>query len=163
MARQAEAERERRAKIINAEGEYQAAERLFDAAEIMSANPTALQLRYLQTLLELGSSQASTIVFPLPIDLLRPLLEGTRDGHERPARPRPAPPDEDDRGLEPAEAAAALASRVGGVADPAAIEAQVERVQGDADPADVAGIEAQVQRVRADVERAEAETAEPET
>ena len=66
MARQAEAERERRAKVINAEGEFQASERLFDAAQIMSANPTALQLRYLQTLLELGSSQASTIVFPLP-------------------------------------------------------------------------------------------------
>jgi regulator of protease activity HflC (stomatin/prohibitin superfamily) len=76
MARQAEAERERRAKVINAEGEFQASERLFDAAEIMSANPTALQLRYLQTLLELGSSQASTIVFPLPIDLLKPLLDG---------------------------------------------------------------------------------------
>ena len=66
MARQAEAERERRAKVINAEGEFQASERLHDAAQIMSANPTALQLRYLQTLLELGSSQASTIVFPLP-------------------------------------------------------------------------------------------------
>src|SRR5215204_3462570 len=76
MARQAEAERERRAKVINAEGEFQASERLYDAAQIMSANPTALQLRYLQTLLELGSSQASTIVFPLPIDLLKPLVEG---------------------------------------------------------------------------------------
>ena len=75
MARQAEAERERRAKIINADGEFQASERLYDAAQIMSANPTALQLRYLQTLVELGSSQASTIVFPMPIDLLRPLTE----------------------------------------------------------------------------------------
>jgi regulator of protease activity HflC (stomatin/prohibitin superfamily) len=74
MARQAEAERERRAKVINAEGEFQASERLYDAAQIMSANPTALQLRYLQTLVELGSSEASTIVFPMPIDLLRPLL-----------------------------------------------------------------------------------------
>jgi regulator of protease activity HflC (stomatin/prohibitin superfamily) len=73
MARQAEAERERRAKIINADGEFQASERLYDAAQIMSANPTALQLRYLQTLVELGSSEASTIVFPMPIDLLRPL------------------------------------------------------------------------------------------
>ncbi|MDX6517602.1 MAG: hypothetical protein QOF50_448 [Gaiellaceae bacterium] len=92
MARQAEAERERRAKVINAEGEYQASERLFDAAEIMSANPTALQLRYLQTLLELGASQASTIVFPLPIDLLKPLLDGQKsDGHERPRR-RPRDP-----------------------------------------------------------------------
>jgi regulator of protease activity HflC (stomatin/prohibitin superfamily) len=73
MARQAEAERERRAKIIGAEGEFQAAERLYDAAQIMSANPASLQLRYLQTARELGSSQASTIVFPLPIDLLEPL------------------------------------------------------------------------------------------
>jgi regulator of protease activity HflC (stomatin/prohibitin superfamily) len=83
MARQAEAERERRAKVIAAEGEFQASQRLYDAAEIMSANPMALQLRYLQTLLELGSSQASTIVFPLPIDLLEPLLAkngGPSDG-----------------------------------------------------------------------------------
>src|ERR671924_1012647 len=91
MARQAEAERERRAKVINAEGEFQASERLYDAAQIMSANPTALQLRYLQTLLELGSSQASTIVFPLPIDLLKPLLQATQlDGTEN----RPPPPSE---------------------------------------------------------------------
>ncbi len=75
MARQAEAERERRAKVINAEGEFQAAERLFDAAEIMSGNPAALQLRYMQTLLELGGGdQSSTIVFPIPIDLIRPIL-----------------------------------------------------------------------------------------
>ena len=74
MARQAQAERERRAKVINAEGEFQAAERLFDAAEIMSGNPAALQLRYMQTLLELGGDQNSTIVFPIPIDLIRPLL-----------------------------------------------------------------------------------------
>jgi regulator of protease activity HflC (stomatin/prohibitin superfamily) len=76
MARQAEAERERRAKVINAEGEFQAAERLFDAAEIMSGNSAALQLRYMQTLLELGGGdRSSTIVFPIPIDLIRPLLE----------------------------------------------------------------------------------------
>jgi regulator of protease activity HflC (stomatin/prohibitin superfamily) len=74
MARQAEAERERRAKIINAEGEFQAAERLKDAAIVIEGHPTALQLRYLQTLLELGSSQATTIAFPLPIDLLTPFL-----------------------------------------------------------------------------------------
>jgi regulator of protease activity HflC (stomatin/prohibitin superfamily) len=86
MARQAEAERERRAKIINAEGEFQAAERLFDAAEIISGNPSALQLRYLQTLLEVSSNQASTIVLPIPTDLLRPLLE--RGVGERPERPR---------------------------------------------------------------------------
>jgi len=75
MARQAEAERERRAKIINSEGELQAAEKLTGAAEIMSRSPAALQLRYLQTLLELGADQNSTIVFPLPMDLVRPLLD----------------------------------------------------------------------------------------
>src|ERR1700748_2825039 len=75
MARQAEAERERRAKIINAEGEFQASERLKDAALVLEEHPIALQLRYLQTLLELGSSQSTTIVFPAPIDLLTPFLE----------------------------------------------------------------------------------------
>jgi regulator of protease activity HflC (stomatin/prohibitin superfamily) len=75
MARQAEAERERRAKVINAEGEYQASERLKDAAIVIEAHPIALQLRYLQTLLELGSSQATTIVFPAPIDLFSAFLE----------------------------------------------------------------------------------------
>jgi regulator of protease activity HflC (stomatin/prohibitin superfamily) len=74
MARQAEAERERRAKVINAEGEYQASERLRDAALVMEATPIALQLRYLQTLLEISNNQATTIVFPAPIDLLKPLL-----------------------------------------------------------------------------------------
>src|SRR5918999_20979 len=66
MARQAEAERERRAKIINSEGEYQAAQKLTDAADIISTNPASLQLRYLQTLLEIGSNQNTTIVFPTP-------------------------------------------------------------------------------------------------
>ncbi len=75
MARQAEAERERRAKIINSEGEYQAAERLKDAAIVIGEQPVALQLRYLQTLLELGASQSTTIVFPAPIDLIRPFIE----------------------------------------------------------------------------------------
>ncbi|HLQ04441.1 MAG TPA: SPFH domain-containing protein [Verrucomicrobiae bacterium] len=75
MARQAEAERERRAKVINAEGEFQASERLKDAALVIEGHPIALQLRYLQTLLELGSSQATTIVFPTPIDLFKPFLE----------------------------------------------------------------------------------------
>jgi regulator of protease activity HflC (stomatin/prohibitin superfamily) len=75
MARQAEAERERRAKVINAEGEFQASERLKDAALVIEAHPVALQLRYLQTLLELGSSQSTTIVFPAPIDLLKPFLD----------------------------------------------------------------------------------------
>src|SRR5947207_10180311 len=75
MARQAEAERERRAKVINAEGEFQASERLKDAALVIENHPIALQLRYLQTLLELGSSQSTTIVFPAPIDLFKPFLE----------------------------------------------------------------------------------------
>ena len=71
MARQAEAERERRAKIINSEGEYQAAEKLAQAADIISRNPATLQLRYLQTLLQMGVNQNTTIVFPLPIELIR--------------------------------------------------------------------------------------------
>jgi regulator of protease activity HflC (stomatin/prohibitin superfamily) len=75
MARQAEAERERRAKIINAEGEFQAAEKLASAAEIISMNPATLQLRYLQTLLEMGVNQNTTIVFPLPIDLIEAFAE----------------------------------------------------------------------------------------
>jgi regulator of protease activity HflC (stomatin/prohibitin superfamily) len=80
MARQAEAERERRAKVINAEGEFQASERLKDAALVIEAHPIALQLRYLQTLLELGASQSTTIVFPAPLDLLKPFLERTNAG-----------------------------------------------------------------------------------
>ena len=75
MARQAEAERERRAKVIAAEGEFQASERLKDAANVIEQHPVALQLRYLQTLIELGSSQATTIVFPAPIDLISPFLK----------------------------------------------------------------------------------------
>src|SRR5438270_5649643 len=75
MARQAEAERERRAKIINAEGEYQASERLKDAALVIEEHPIALQLRYLQTLLEIGGAGTSTIIFPAPIDLLKPFLD----------------------------------------------------------------------------------------
>jgi regulator of protease activity HflC (stomatin/prohibitin superfamily) len=82
MARQAEAERERRAKIINAEGEFQAAEKLAAAAAIIDRQPSALQLRYLQTLLEIGADQNSTIVFPLPMDLIAPFLaRGTPERH----------------------------------------------------------------------------------
>jgi regulator of protease activity HflC (stomatin/prohibitin superfamily) len=88
MARQAEAERERRAKVINAEGEFQASERLFDAAEVMSGNPAALQLRYLQTLLEVGANQNSTIVLPIPIDLIKPLMQSMSNGEERRQRAR---------------------------------------------------------------------------
>ena len=78
IARQAEAERERRAKIINAEGEYQAAAKLSDAADVISRNPVTIQLRYLQTLIEIGSEQNSTVVFPLPIDLVGPLLDAVK-------------------------------------------------------------------------------------
>ena len=89
MARQAEAERERRAKIINAEGEFQAAAKLNDAADVISRNPVTIQLRYLQTLIEVSNNQSSTIVFPLPIDVLQPLMAAAQgrasitDGAER--------------------------------------------------------------------------------
>ncbi|MCX7793744.1 MAG: slipin family protein [Thermodesulfovibrionales bacterium] len=75
IARQAEAERERRAKIIHAEGELQAAQKLADAAKIISSEPAALQLRYLQTLLEISAEKNSTIIFPVPIDLLKHFIE----------------------------------------------------------------------------------------
>jgi len=75
MAKQAEAERERRAKIIHAEGEYQASEKLVKAAERIATQPMALQLRYLQTLTEIAADKNSTTLFPLPIDLIRPFLE----------------------------------------------------------------------------------------
>jgi regulator of protease activity HflC (stomatin/prohibitin superfamily) len=80
MARQAEAERERRAKIINAEGEFQAAARLHDAADVISRNPVTIQLRYLQTLIEVSNNQSSTIVFPLPIDILQRLMPEVQSG-----------------------------------------------------------------------------------
>src|SRR5437667_406255 len=83
MARQAEAERERRAKVINAEGEFQASERLKDAALVIEKHPIALQLRYLQTLLEIGSTNATTIVFPAPIDLIKPFLESAAKGETK--------------------------------------------------------------------------------
>ena len=81
MARQAEAERERRAKIINAEGEFQAAEKLAGAAQIIGREPPALHLRYLQTLLEVGAENSSTVVFPLPLDLIEPFLDRARGGN----------------------------------------------------------------------------------
>jgi regulator of protease activity HflC (stomatin/prohibitin superfamily) len=106
MARQAEAERERRAKIINSEGEFQAAQKLTDAADIISTNPASLQLRYLQTLLEIGTNQNTTVVFPLPMDVLEPFIgKGSAkraEGTERPPRPvtppEPPPVDEPDPG-----------------------------------------------------------------
>ena len=83
MARQAEAERERRAKVINAEGEYQASERLRDAAAVMAQEPITVQLRYLQTLLEIGSANNSTVVFPIPIDLLTTLHNIAAEASEK--------------------------------------------------------------------------------
>ena len=79
IARQAEADRERRAKVISADGEFQASAKLSQAADVMSRNPTTLQLRYLQTLLEMGVNQNTTIVFPLPIDLLRAFVRNDED------------------------------------------------------------------------------------
>lgn len=77
MARQAESERERRAKVIHAEGEYQASARLRDAAEVIADHPMAMQMRFLQTLADVGSENNTTIVFPIPIDLFSPFLEKT--------------------------------------------------------------------------------------
>lgn len=77
IARQAEAERERRSKVIHAEGEYQASQRLADAATILSQNPAALQLRYIETIMNVAGEKNSTILFPVPIDLLSPFLKNT--------------------------------------------------------------------------------------
>ena len=82
MARQAEAERERRAKIINAQGEFQAAAKLADAADVIRPNPVTIQLRYLQTLSEIGVNQNSTVVFPIPVDLIRPVLDAVKQRSE---------------------------------------------------------------------------------
>ena len=92
LARQAEAERNRRAKVINAEGEYQASARLAEAADVISPNPVTIQLRYLQALSDISSNQASTIVFPVPIDLVRPLI-GTDNGAREDAAPKRGPGD----------------------------------------------------------------------
>ena len=94
MARQAEAERERRAKVINADGEFQAAQRLADAGEIMATQPATLQLRFLQTLSEVATERNSTIVFPVPIDLIAQFLPGAQAAAARAAAAgggRPAP------------------------------------------------------------------------
>ena len=80
IAKQAEAERERRAKIIHAEGEFQASQKLADAAKIISSEPATLQLRYLQTLTEIATEKNSTIIFPIPIDLIKTFLEKTGAG-----------------------------------------------------------------------------------
>lgn len=83
MAKQAEAERERRAKIIMAEGEFQAAKKLFEASEIIAQNTVALQLRFLQTLTEISSEKASTVVFPIPLDILRPFMTSTTSSSQK--------------------------------------------------------------------------------
>jgi regulator of protease activity HflC (stomatin/prohibitin superfamily) len=85
MAKQAEAEREKRAKVTLAEGEYQAAQRLADAARTLSSEPAGLQLRYLQTLNEIAGTNSSTTIFPFPIDLLRPFMEGVGSATQIPA------------------------------------------------------------------------------
>jgi regulator of protease activity HflC (stomatin/prohibitin superfamily) len=100
MARQAEAERERRAKIINSEGEFQAAQKLTDAADIISTNPASLQLRYLQTLLEIGSNQNTTVVFPLPMDVIEPFL-GRADHNRGGSKAKPDAPKPPAHGGEP--------------------------------------------------------------
>jgi regulator of protease activity HflC (stomatin/prohibitin superfamily) len=82
MAREAEAERERRAKVISAHGELQASKELRDAAITLSESPASLQLRYLQTLLELGADQNSTVVFPIPLDIVRPFLDAVQSKHQ---------------------------------------------------------------------------------
>jgi hypothetical protein len=91
MAKQAEAEREKRAKIIHAEGELQASTQLAQAASVMSSQPSAMQLRYLQTLTEIAVEKNSTIIFPLPMDLIEPLMKTLRhessSTHERPPLP----------------------------------------------------------------------------
>ena len=79
MAKQAEAERERRSKVISAEGEFQASQRLADAAKILAEQPSALTLRYLQTLREIATENNSTTIFPVPIDLLKPFMQSLKD------------------------------------------------------------------------------------
>jgi regulator of protease activity HflC (stomatin/prohibitin superfamily) len=117
MARQAEVERDRRAKIINAEGEFQAAARLLEAADTMSQNPITIQLRYLQTVTEIATENNSTTIFPLPMDLLRPFMAGAVEGY--PQRPMPPPPTDEPVDLEELEAPS-HARLAGGETTPAA-------------------------------------------
>ena len=83
MAKQAEAERERRSKVISAEGEFQASQRLSDAAKILSEQPSALTLRYLQTLREIATENNSTTIFPVPIDILKPFMKINEDEQKK--------------------------------------------------------------------------------
>ncbi len=120
IARQAEAERERRAKVINAEAEFQAAARLGDAADVISRNPVTIQLRYLQTLIDVSSNQSSTIVFPLPTDLLRGVGAAAAAAAEI-AEQTPGPAAEHERPALLDEGP--VAPELGGIADEVAVPA----------------------------------------
>ena len=131
IARQAEAERERRAKIINAEGEAQAATRLADAADIIGRNPTTLQLRYLQTLREIGATQNSTVVFPMPIDLIKPVLDAMRPTEATPAAEVSAPHSPENGALNPGESRA-LGPGLASAGDPSVPASDTTRVRSGA-------------------------------
>ncbi|HEX2647612.1 MAG TPA: slipin family protein [Candidatus Dormibacteraeota bacterium] len=92
MAKQAEAEREKRAKIINADGEYQASQTLANAAQVISSQQGALQLRFLQTMVEIGAEKNTTVIMPLPIELIRPLIERVHPADGGSPAPAPTPP-----------------------------------------------------------------------
>ena len=111
MAKQAEAERERRAKVISAQGELQASETLSEAARVMSQNPAALQLRFLQTVVEIAAENNSTTLFPLPMDLFRPFMEGAA------------------KAMQPASSAAADAAKREQLLPPAAATPPIPRAQ----------------------------------
>lgn len=130
MARQAEAEREKRAKIIHAEGEYQASRQLAEAAEVIYRNPVAIQLRYLQTLTEIGAEKNTTVVFPLPIELMSALIGRSGSG-QRESVPAggPAPAPEPGPQVMPAEPA-----RVGGEARFAGLPRSEEAPTAGDDP-----------------------------
>jgi regulator of protease activity HflC (stomatin/prohibitin superfamily) len=130
MARQAESERERRAKIIAAEGEYQASERLRQAADRLES-PTALQLRLFQTMGEIASEQNSTIILPVPIDLFKPYLDSSRDGHGASAQKK----SEEERKREEREAQRRYEETVGDVArEVSSEEVPSEMPDGEANP-----------------------------
>jgi regulator of protease activity HflC (stomatin/prohibitin superfamily) len=128
IARQAEAERERRAKIINAEGEFQAAAKLAEAADVIGRNPVTLQLRYLQTLREIGATQNSTVVFPMPMDLVKPMMDvlnrsaagGSTEVAARAASTNGAAEGTDPAQLPPAPSLELGAGGVTGLGEPAA-------------------------------------------
>jgi hypothetical protein len=129
MARQAESERERRAKIIAAEGEYQASERLRQAADRLES-PTALQLRLFQTMGEIAVNQNSTIVLPVPVDLLRPYLDSSRDGYGASAHKS-----EEERRREEREAQRRYEQTVGDVSrEVSSEEVPTEMPDGEANP-----------------------------